>query len=276
MLNLIRFWRKDIVNKLIVLVVLVIVVIVGIQIYFLVFTPAGKTLVARFSPTQTLSVQDLFKHGGETTTAEAVQTLKAVIPTITTMPFTPMANLQKASVTATNTPKAPGASLTPGPSPLPTTAPGTPTIVPSITPTRLPTSLGGTCLVKTSPQTGKVVDVIDGNTIRVLLGDLVYVVRYIGVEVPEDATFAQVSSATNGQMVFAKEVKLYADGADKDAANRLLRYVVVGNATLVNQALIRAGLATALNAAYSCTGDFAGAEQDARSAHAGMWKSSQP
>ena len=147
---------------------------------------------------------------------------------------------------------------------------------PSVTPTRRPTSPGGQCLPKDSAQSGKVLDVVDGATIKVLIGDLMYVVRYIGVKVPDDPTAAQLSTVTNGQLVFSKAVKLYVDGPEKDEANRLLRYVVVDDATVVNQAIIRAGMATAVDGSYGCVANFSGAEQDAMAEHVGIWKTSKP
>lgn len=271
--KLIRFWQKDVINKLIVLVALFIVVALGVQIYVLVGTPVGKSFLSSLVPTPTLDFNELFKHGEETSTAEAVQTRAAIIPTITTMPFTPLVKASTPSSTPSPSPTAPPAPGSSASSSIPSPSAA---ISPTPTPTRRPTSLSGKCLPGKSPQAGKVVDVIDGNTVRVLVGDLVYTIRYIGVEVPLDLNYAQLSTFTNGQLVYAKEVKLYADGADKDDNNRLLRYVVVGDSTLVNQELIRKGLATAATTSYACAADFSAAEQDAKTDHIGIWKSSQP
>ena len=119
-------------------------------------------------------------------------------------------------------------------------------------------------------------EIVDGNKVRVLIGDLVYVVRYIGVDLPQDPNFAQLSSYQNGQMVYSKLVKLYAEDIDKDESNRLLRYVVVGDSTLVNLELIRLGVATAAASTYGCSAQFSAAEQDAKANHVGMWKANQP
>jgi endonuclease YncB( thermonuclease family) len=268
--KLIRFWQKDTLNKLIALVVLVIILAVGTQVYLLLATPGGKTFLASFIPTPTPSVDEIFKLGAETSTAEVLLTSSALIPTITTMPFTPMASLLTPTLTPTP------ANLLSGPTdPASTLVPAT-APAPSSTPTRKPTSPTGKCLPAKDAQAGKVVDVVDGNTVRVLIGDLVYVVRYIGVNVPQDPAYAQVSAATNAQLVYAKEIKLYAEGTDKDESNRLLRYVVVADSTLVNQELIRRGLATADTSTYACSSDFTAAEQDARTDRAGMWKTIQP
>jgi endonuclease YncB( thermonuclease family) len=144
------------------------------------------------------------------------------------------------------------------------------------TPSRTPLAASGSCLPEKEAQAGTVVDIVNGNTVRVLIGDLVYAVRYIGVVAPEDPNFAQLSSYQNSQLVYLKKVKLYAEDKDKDESNRLLRYVVVGDSLLVNQELIRLGVATAATSTYGCSIEFSAAEQDARANHVGMWKANQP
>jgi endonuclease YncB( thermonuclease family) len=276
--NLIKFWRKDIINKLIVVVGLVIVLTLGIQIYILTATPGGEAFMARFRPTQTLSVDQIFRLGEQTATAEAASTSRAFIPTITTMPMTPRvispSGTPTASVTAaaqaTQTPTT-AATSTPTTAPSSTLAAG-----PSVTPTSKPVSASGSCPSRKNEQVGKVLEVIDGNTVRVLINDLVYVVRYIGVDVPKDPNFTDLSRFINGELVYAKEIKLYSEGTDADENNRLLRYVVVNDSTLVNQELIRRGLATAATSSYVCAADFQAAEQAAKTDRSGLWQVSQP
>lgn len=257
-----RFWRKDAVNKLIVLVVVLMIAVAGIQLYLLFGTPRGQALLSNIQPTATLSVEELFQRGEATKTASVQQTLAAVVPTITTMPFTPM--VMSPTPTATMAPRL-------DPTFTPTFA-GTP----FPTQTRTPAALSDDCPPGKEYQQGKVVEVIDGNTIRVLVDDLVYVVRYLGVDLPENLTMAQLSTVQNGQWVFMKEVKLFSDGDDKDASNRLLRYVVVGESLLVNQELIRQGYATASTTTYSCAARFSAAENEAKMEKQGLWQGNQP
>ena len=261
---MVQFWQKDLINKLIVLVGLIILVGVGVLVYLLVDTPGGKTFLASFSPSSTPSVQEIFKQGAETSTAKAVLTGTALVPTITTQPFTPM-------VKDTSTPTPTLVGIVPPATPTPTSTPSA-----SSTPTRRAISTNGKCPPGKIVQVGKVVDVVDGNTVRVLIGELVFVVRYIGVDVPKDENFAQLSAAINAKTVYAKEVKLYSDTSDKDDNNRLLRYVVVGDSLLVNQELIQQGLATAGTSSYACAEDFAAAEQSAKTDRSGIWKAAQP
>jgi endonuclease YncB( thermonuclease family) len=260
--KLIQFWRKDLINKLIIVVLLLIIVGFGTQIYLLVGTADGKTLIGNLFPTPTLSVAQIFKYGAQTITAAAAMTQTAIPPTITSMPFTPMVR-PTALPSETPTLYRPTAALTLR-------------SIETATPILLPTGSSGNCLPNKEPQMGKVVDIISGTTVRVLIGDLVYVVRYLGVVAPQSPNFAQLSQYQNGQMVYLKNVKLYAEDIDKDESNRLLRYVVVGDSTLVNQDLILRGLATAATSSYGCSAEFSASEQSAKTNQFGLWQANQP
>ena len=276
--KLLQFWRQDIINKLIMLVGLVIFLTLGTLVYILVATSGGKTLIASFNPTPTLSIEEIFARGEQTATAEIGLTLSAVVPTITTLPFTPLA--PEASRTPTSTPSlpqeataTPGLTETPAPSPTGTAAA---TSTPGTQPTAARPVSSTTCYPKKNPQVGKVLEIIDTATVRVLMNDLVYVVRYIGVQPPPDQINADLSRYTNAELVYAREITLYSDGADMDENSRLLRYAITAEGNLVNQDLIGRGLATALEGSYSCATDFLASEQAARMDKLGMWKPLQP
>jgi endonuclease YncB( thermonuclease family) len=96
------------------------------------------------------------------------------------------------------------------------------------------------------------------------------------VDAPQDPNFTDLSRFINGEIVYAKEVKLYSEGADVDENNRLLRYVVVGDSILANQQLIRRGLGTAATSSYACAAQFQAAEQDAKKDRSGIWQVVQP
>ena len=269
MRRLFDFWQKDIINKLIVLVLILITAAVIVQAYWLAATPAGKLLVGRFYPTPTLSVEDLFLVSQATSTAKAQQTAAAIVPTITTMPFTPMPQFSATPTSTAAAPSAPAITHTVTPLPIYTSTPE-PTVSEAV-------AAGENCLPEKPAQVGKVLEVVDGNTVRVMIEELVYTVRYIGVEVPEDATFAQLSAYKNGELVYAKEVQLFADGPDTDDSNRLRRYVVMDD-MLVNQEMIRLGLATIAEPVppFRCASTFSAAEQAAKKDLAGLWKAAQP
>ncbi len=92
------------------------------------------------------------------------------------------------------------------------------------------------------------VEIIDGNTIKVLIGEYVYVVRYIGIDVPNvnepDGTEATFK---NADLVYREEITLIPDQTDQDSRGRLLRYVLVDD-TFVNYELVAQGFARAVDA----------------------------
>ena len=128
--------------------------------------------------------------------------------------------------------------------PTPMEATGTPT--PSVQST-VDLAVPISCIPDNPSQTGKVVEIIDGDTVRVFIDEYVYVVRYIGIDVPNtgepdgmEATFK------NADLVYQKVVTLIPDQTDKDSRGRLLRYVLVGD-TFVNYELVAQGFARAVD-----------------------------
>jgi len=93
------------------------------------------------------------------------------------------------------------------------------------------------------PETAKVIQVIDGDTITIEGG---YRVRYIGIDTPEIypvlETYGTEAWQANRKLVEGKEVRLERDVSETDKYGRLLRYVYVDN-VLVNAELVRLGLA---------------------------------
>ena len=100
-------------------------------------------------------------------------------------------------------------------------------------------------------QTGTVTRVIDGDTIEVNIGGVIYDVRYIGMDTPEIYSGVEwlgpEATNANAAMVAGKQVVLEKDVSETDQYGRLLRYVWVqsgGGWLLVNLELLRMGLAT--------------------------------
>jgi len=95
------------------------------------------------------------------------------------------------------------------------------------------------------PETAKVTQVIDGDTI-IVEGD--YRVRYIGIDAPEIypqlEAYGTEAWQANRRLVEGKEVRLEQDVSETDRYGRLLRYVYV-NDVFVNVELVRQGLAKA-------------------------------
>ena len=92
----------------------------------------------------------------------------------------------------------------------------------------------------TTPETAKVVKVIDGDTI-VIEGR--YHVRYIGIDTPEmgEPYYEEAKQANEG-LVGGKVVRLERDVSERDKYGRLLRYVYV-DGVFVNAELVRQGYA---------------------------------
>ncbi len=133
----------------------------------------------------------------------------------------------------------------------------------------------------TKRESGKVVDVVDGDTIKVEIDGEAYRVRYIGIDTPETVKpntpvefFGPEASDQNEAYVGGKTVTLIKDASETDAYDRLLRYVVV-DGIFVNFELVSNGYASA--ATYppdvACSQVFRDAQRAAREAGRGLWAS---
>lgn len=92
-------------------------------------------------------------------------------------------------------------------------------------------------------ETGRVVRIIDGDTIDVDINGTVERVRYVGVNTPErDEVCYDEATEANRLMVEGQVVRLVRDSSDRDRYDRLLRYIYVGE-TFVNRELIVQGYA---------------------------------
>ncbi|MGJ3238763.1 MAG: thermonuclease family protein [Anaerolineae bacterium] len=101
---------------------------------------------------------------------------------------------------------------------------------------------GGACV----GECGRVVNVVDGDTIDVVIGGTEYRVRYVGINTPErDEVCYQEASAANSALVLNQTVRLVPDTSDTDRYGRLLRYIYVGD-TFVNRQLVADGYAEAV------------------------------
>lgn len=125
----------------------------------------------------------------------------------------------------------------------------------------------------------EVLEVIDGDTIRVALNGGRPLVRYIGVDAPEPGQgyldyewLGPEASALNAELLAGGRVWLERDTSETDHYNRLLRYIWVGD-LLVNAELVRLGYAQAIayppDTRYSAL--FDRLEDDARTAGLGIW-----
>ena len=156
----------------------------------------------------------------------------------------------------------------------------TPRPTPIPTPTPAPTPVFGEQPTGET-ETGRVVNVVDGDTIDVEIEGSVVRVRYIGMDTPETHNGVEwlgaEASAANSDLVMGQEVVLEKDVSEVDQYDRALRYVWLheGSAwTLVNLELIRLGFAAVAtyppDVKYIDT-LFVAAEREAQQAGIGRW-----
>lgn len=87
-----------------------------------------------------------------------------------------------------------------------------------------------------------VIDVIDGDTVDILLDGREYRLRYIGVDTPErDEPYYNEATRYNRDLVHNQTVLLVKDVSDVDQYGRLLRYVYLEDGTFVNAEIISGG-----------------------------------
>ncbi len=128
---------------------------------------------------------------------------------------------------------------------------------------------------------GRVVRVVDGDTIHVELDGRREKVRYIGVDTPESVKpgtavqcFGKRASAFNHRLVGGERVRLVLDAEPRDRYGRLLAYVYrVRDGRFVNALLVRRGYAQPLtippNVAHA--EEFRALAATARRAGRGLW-----
>jgi micrococcal nuclease len=96
-----------------------------------------------------------------------------------------------------------------------------------------------------------VTEIVDGDTIRVTIGDEPFTVRYIGIDSPEmidnerPQCYAREATNANRILVNGQTLRLVKDRTNVDRYGRLLRYAFLPNGLLVNEALVRDGFAFA-------------------------------
>jgi endonuclease YncB( thermonuclease family) len=268
MKSIIDFWKKDIINKLIVIVLLALIIGAFGSIYFLFTIPNGSTFYSGLLP---------FKTTVPTQTSTAT-----LVPTPTTELFASLTPLPLPTSTGASSSSLTPFVATPIIFPTATQSQFTPTVITTSTAVAANSTLSSTtalaCIPNNSPQTGNVVGVLDGNTIKVLLDSdgKIHVIRYIGIAVPKygetQELYGNAAEIANYNLVFAKKVNLYSDVSDMDSAGRLLRYVTVGD-DFINVELLQHGWATAASTPpnTACDSVFKNAEQTAHQAHVGRW-----
>jgi micrococcal nuclease len=134
--------------------------------------------------------------------------------------------------------------------------------------------------------TGRVVRVVDGDTIRVAVAGRVERVRYIGIDTPESVKpntpvqcYAHRAASENRRLVGGARVRLVLDVEPRDRFGRLLAYVYrARDGMFVGAELVRGGFARTLtippNVRFAAR--FRALAEQARRAHRGLWSACAP
>ena len=177
-----------------------------------------------------------------------------------------------------------GASPPPGPSPSAvTTQPPTATVAPS------PEVPGAPDRPTGPTERATLTWVVDGDTIRVLVGGREERVRYIGIDTPEPyprsaATpqpFALAATEANRRLLAGGDLVLEKDVSERDRYGRLLRHVWIerdGAWTLLNLRLVADGFArvTTYPPDVKYVDALLAAQRTAREDGRGLWGESTP
>jgi micrococcal nuclease len=131
-------------------------------------------------------------------------------------------------------------------------------------------------------RSGRVVRVVDGDTIKVRVGGGIETVRYIGVDTPESVKpgtpvqcFAKAASAANRRLVAGRTVRLVPDREPRDRYGRALAYVYrAADGAFVNARLVAAGYARTLEIAPNdrFASRFTALQNAAREGRRGLWR----
>ncbi len=124
--------------------------------------------------------------------------------------------------------------------------------------------------------------VIDGDTLKIKIGEKEDTVRLIGINTPESVDprttvecFGIESSDRMTELVEGKEVLVAKDPtqSERDKYNRLLAYVYLTDGTLLNQKMIEKGYAFEYThiVPYEFQTEFKEAESEAREKGLGLW-----
>ncbi len=107
-------------------------------------------------------------------------------------------------------------------------------------------------IIKETPVLYKIMEVIDGDTIKVRINNQLEIVRLLGINTPEisnpykpEECYGEEASKRTKELLESKEVYLISDhqSLDKDKYGRLLRYIFLPNGELINATLIQKGYA---------------------------------
>lgn len=139
--------------------------------------------------------------------------------------------------------------------------------------------------VKNEGRLYKAVRAVDGDTIKIMVGDKEETVRLIGIDTPESVDprttvecFGHEASNKMKELIKDKNIYLVKDTGqpERDKYGRLLGYVFLEDGTFINEKMIKDGYAFeyTYNIPYKYQKDFKSAESLARASDLGLWNKS--
>ncbi len=121
---------------------------------------------------------------------------------------------------------------------------------------------------------GKVIGIIDGDTVEVLVQRESKRVRLFGIDAPEKGqAFGRRAREASGRLAFDQTVKVVSRGTDR--YGRILGEVVLPDGSILNERLVEQGWAWHYTR-YSNSRRLAELELAARRARRGLWADPQP
>ena len=131
--------------------------------------------------------------------------------------------------------------------------------------------------VATADFSGRVVGTSDGDTIKVMHNGAAEKIRLYGIDCPEKGQpFGTKAKRFTSQLVFGKEVTVKDYGLDNNRFKRTLGEIVLPDGRVVNEELLRAGLAWWYRKYVPNRVDLAALEEEARNAKRGLWADPNP
>jgi endonuclease YncB( thermonuclease family) len=132
---------------------------------------------------------------------------------------------------------------------------------------------GYPCIPLAIPISGEVINVVDGDTIEILIGSEEFRARYIGIDSPEiNEPLGEQAYQFNRALVEGRAADLYFDVSEMDSYGRLLLYVFVGD-IFANYEMVRSGYAQAKDYPpdTACSATFHEGSTIARQGELGIW-----
>jgi micrococcal nuclease len=120
---------------------------------------------------------------------------------------------------------------------------------------------------------GKVVAVLDGDTIDVMHQGRAERIRLEGVDCPEKQAFGNKAKQFTADLMMGQEVNVIAQ--KRDRYGRTLGYVILPDGRNLNRELVQAGLAWWYRQ-FSSDSSLGELEAEARAARRGLWKDPHP